>query len=109
MNEDSFLSSPEQDVSNVIFSLYSTYRSDGTEKIWAIARDDRGVHTWFTEPDGVRLIYYFKSLVDCFDDSLFKAEKYRLKKQSEKIRKGYENKGNALFLSSSRTFQIVNN
>ena len=102
--EDKFLSSPEQDVSGVIFHTYTATSKAGGTKLWAIGVDSRGVHTWFTEPDGARLIYYHKPLATDFHNSYEKAERYVEKKIREKEKKQYSSNGENYFDASTRTF-----
>ncbi|WP_233349643.1 hypothetical protein, partial [Vibrio cholerae] len=78
--EKDYCSSPEQDVSSVKFECYGAIRPDGKQKTWAIGQDQRGVHTWFTEPGGSQLIYYFKPLITDFNGSNIEGEIYVRKK-----------------------------
>lgn len=74
-------------------------------KIWAIANDSRGVHTFYTEPEGSRVIYYFKPLVTDFNNDSKEAFKYVTRKVAEKKNKGYDSLGSHSWCSSTRTFQ----
>lgn len=101
-----YCSSPEQDVSTVLFNQYQAVLQDGSYKVWAVGLDARGVHTWFTEPKGSKLIYYFKPMATDFNGSMPNAEKYIERKRREKERKGYKHKGRKNFVSKTRTFSI---
>ena len=89
----------------VDFKLYEAPQGDnGDVKKWAIGFDERGVHTFFTEPGATDLIYYHKPLLTDFDNDDVKAEEYVRKKISEKIKKNYRRVLCGKFDSSKRVF-----
>lgn len=87
------------------FHCYSA--TEGSKrKTWAIGVDTRGVHTFFTEPEGSKLIYYHKPIDTDFSGSMEKANSYALKKLDEKLKKNYSSHGDGFFDVSSRLFNI---
>ncbi|PLC59425.1 hypothetical protein CIK00_03905 [Photobacterium carnosum] len=81
-----------QDVSSLYFNGYKC-NVNGKDKLWYIAFDSRGVHTFYSDPETLdSLIYYHKSYAEFIKphvNSMDLILKYVDKKISEKVKKGY--------------------
>lgn len=87
-----------------MFSVFEAPNGLGGTKKWAIGQDSRGIHTFYTEPSGSKLIYFHKPLITDFNGLNTAASEYMIKKVQEKGRKGYADIGRFNFLSNIRTF-----
>ncbi|AWK84532.1 hypothetical protein C5F64_14775 [Photobacterium damselae subsp. damselae] len=95
------------DVSNLKFKEYKCSVSGGKDKLWYIAYDNRGIHTFYSHPDTLDTLVYYHKPIDELPNLAVNQDqaliKYVNQKENEKLRKGY------IFIKSDAVYDINTN